>query len=199
VRITVRVVLLATLATLSLPSARADIATVLPVCNACHGADGVSPLPGVPTLAGLSELVIENALIDYRAGARPCAGPQSPNRSAMDMCGPATLVAEEDLEALAAHYASLAYRPKTQEIDAAQAAIGRDIHARECEICHVDGGRDPSFDTSILAGQDLGYLRQALEDFAQQSRPTSAPKQAKFAQLDAEALDALAQFYASQQ
>lgn len=197
-RITHCVVLLAGLATLSLPSAHADIATVLPVCNACHGADGVSPLPGVPTLAGLSELVVENALIDYRAGARPCAGPESPNRSAMDMCGPATLVAEEDVGALAAHYANLDYRPKAQETDAAKAAVGRDIHAIDCEICHVNGGRDPSYDTSILAGQDLGYLRQALEDFAAQARPASAPKQAKFSQLDTEALEALAQFYASQ-
>jgi len=199
VRYRIRVWLAAAITAAAVPAARADVAALLPLCSACHGFDGVSVLAGVPTLAGLSPLVIENALTDYRARTRPCAGPQSPERGAMDMCGPATLVAEEDIEGVAEHYAGLEFRPKSQPTDAAKAALGAELHARDCEICHVNGGRDPSDDTSILAGQDFGYLRQALTDFAQDLRPTYPAKRAKFAQLDAAALDALANFYASQQ
>jgi len=199
VQLSIRTWLAIATVAVAVPAARADIAAMLPLCNACHGFDGVSVLSGVPTLAGLSPLVIENALTDYRARTRPCAGPQSPERIAMDMCGPATLIAEEDLEAIAEHYADLDFRPKSQPTDAAKAALGAELHARDCEICHINGGRDPSEDTSILAGQDFAYLRQALTDFAQQSRPTYPAKRAKFAQLDAAALDALANFYAAQQ
>lgn len=183
----------------ALPIARADIAALLPTCNACHGPDGVSAMPGVPTIAGISALVTENALIDYRARARPCVTQQYSDRIPMDMCGPATLVDEQDIGAIADYYAELSYHAKTQQTDPAKVAIGREIHDRDCEICHVDGGRDPNQDTGILAGQDLVYLRQALEDFAQQARPMSRPKQVIFSQLDAEALEALAHFYASQQ
>ena len=198
-RITVRLVLLAALATVAVPNADADIAPLLPTCNACHGPDGVSELPGVPTIAGVSALVTENALIDYRARARPCVTQLNPDRIAMDMCGPATLIAEQDLGAIAVHYAEHSYHAKTQQTDPAKVAIGREIHDRDCEICHVDGGRDPSQDTGILAGQDLTYLLQALKDYAQQARPMSRPKQVVFSQLDDEALEALAHFYASQQ
>ncbi len=194
-----RVVLLAAITTISVPNADADIAALLPMCNACHGVDGVSEMPGVPTIAGVSALVTQNALIDYRARTRPCVTQLKADRIAMDMCGPATLVDEQDVGAIADYYAELSYHAKTQQTDPAKVAIGREIHDRDCEICHVDGGRDPSQDTGILAGQDLVYLRQALEDFAQQARPMSRPKQVIFSQLDAEALEALAHFYASQQ
>jgi sulfide dehydrogenase cytochrome subunit len=183
----------------ALPIARADITALLPMCNACHGTDGVSQLPGVPTIAGVSALVTENALIDYRARARPCVTQLNSDRIAMDMCGPATLVAEQDLGAIADYYAGLGYHAKTQQTDAAKVAIGREIHDRECEICHVDGGRDPNQDTGILAGQDFEYLLQALEDYARGARPMSRPKQVSFANLSSEDLEALAHFYAAQQ
>ena len=182
-----------------LPIARADIAALLPTCNACHGRDGVSEMPGVPTIAGVSALVTQNALIDYRARARPCVTQLKADRIAMDMCGPATLVGEQDIGAIADYYAELSYHAKTQQTDPAKVAIGREIHDRDCEICHVDGGRDPSQNTGILAGQDLVYSLQALEYYAQGARPMSRPKQVIFSQLDAEALEALAHFYASQQ
>ncbi len=130
-RITALVALLTTVTAASGPSAQADIAALLPTCNACHGVDGVSEMPGVPTIAGVSALVTENALIDYRARTRPCVTQQYPDRIAMDMCGPATLVDEQDIGAIADYYAELSYHAKTQQTDPAKVAIGREIHERD--------------------------------------------------------------------
>ncbi|MEL7184811.1 MAG: cytochrome c [Pseudomonadota bacterium] len=66
-------------------------------CAACHGANGISINALWPTLAGQHEDYLENSLRQYRDGTR-----KDPVMTAQ-----AALIAEEDIEALAAYFAGL--------------------------------------------------------------------------------------------
>ncbi len=75
-------VLLAVLALAAAPVALAGDAQVpekVAVCAACHGADGKAILPLYPHLAGQYSNYIEQALREYRSGARknPVMAPQA--------------------------------------------------------------------------------------------------------------------------
>ncbi len=66
------------------------------ICAACHGADGNSPSPDFPKLAGQHRDYLEKALRDYKSGAR-----KNPI-----MAGFAAALSKEDIENLAAYFAS---------------------------------------------------------------------------------------------
>ena len=67
------------------------------VCEACHGLDGKSVDPSYPNLAGQHRSYLVKALGDYRAGRRQNA----------IMAGFATSLSDDDIEDLAAWFASL--------------------------------------------------------------------------------------------
>ena len=181
----------------------ADVATVVPACNACHGPDGISPLPDVPTIAGISVIVFEDALYAYREGDRPCPTapnpPEHPGAAGMDMCVHANGLAEEDVAGVAEHYAALPFVAATPQTDAGMAAQGKTIHDRDCEICHSQGGSDPTDDASILAGQQMGYLRHVLIEYQAGTRPQPRAMEAKLTALSATDIDALIHYYGSLQ
>lgn len=66
------------------------------VCAACHGPDGNSPSPDFPRLAGQHEDYLVKALRDYKTGAR-----KDPV-----MAGFANALSQEEIENLAAYFAS---------------------------------------------------------------------------------------------
>ncbi|MGH8481809.1 MAG: c-type cytochrome [Nevskiaceae bacterium] len=93
------------------PAAAGDAATPaqVTVCAACHGADGKATLPMYPHLAGQYASYLEQALREYRSGARKnlVMGPQS-----------ATLT-DADIRQLAAYYAAQAGPLHTPDVHAA--------------------------------------------------------------------------------
>ena len=66
------------------------------VCAACHGPDGNSPAPAFPKIAGQHSSYIEKSLNEYKSGAR-----KDPI-----MAGMAAALSKEDIENLAAYFAS---------------------------------------------------------------------------------------------
>lgn len=72
---------------------KAKVAT----CVACHGAVGVSAVPMYPNLAGQKEAYIAKQLRDFKAGHR-----KDPVMAPMAM-----MIADEDIDNIAAYYASL--------------------------------------------------------------------------------------------
>lgn len=65
-------------------------------CAACHGADGNSQIPTNPILAGQYPSYLEQALKSYRSGSRQSA----------IMAGFAAQLSDQDIEDLAAWFAS---------------------------------------------------------------------------------------------
>jgi cytochrome c553 len=70
-------------------------------CDRCHGANGNSIRPDVPALAGQRQDYLEKVLQAYRKGDR-----KSPEMDAM-----ASILTDEDIKGLAAHYAYQKGRP----------------------------------------------------------------------------------------
>ena len=66
------------------------------VCASCHGVDGNSAIPANPRLAGQHASYLLRALQDYKSGARKNA----------IMAGFAAALSEQDMEDLAAYFAS---------------------------------------------------------------------------------------------
>lgn len=181
----------------------ADVATLAKQCQDCHGENGVSEWDEVPTIAGISAPVHGDFLVAYQEKARPCRASSyrlgDTSRPKTDMCAIASKLSAADIEAIAAHFAKKPFVPAKQPFDAAKAAAGKALHARDCAKCHANGGRDPEDDASILGGQHLKYLQQALADLRSGERESTKKMTEKLSKwTDAEA-EAAAHYYASLQ
>jgi len=182
----------------------ADVADLALECDQCHGSDGISSESDVPTIAGMSAFVLEDYLLTYQDRGRPCHETKyrsgDIDRPATSMCEIAAELTEEEITAIAEYYAARTFEPATQSFDAGKAAVGANIHKRDCEKCHTDNASNPEDDAGIMAGQWMPYLRQVFEDYSGGEREIIEKKmQEKFEQLSDEDKDALIHFYGSLQ
>jgi sulfide dehydrogenase cytochrome subunit len=172
-------------------------------CNDCHGDNGVSQWNDMPTIAGLDAFTSSEALYAYQEKARPCGKSEyrqgDTSRPPTDMCAVAADLSEEDIDALAEHYAALPFVPADQEFDPALAEKGKAVHMDGCERCHSDGGSNTEDEASILAGQRTGYLKQAFSEYASGDREQLDKMKAAMDKLSADDVTALLHYYASQQ
>ena len=146
------------------------------ICAACHGVDGISRWPDVPNIAGLPEVVIANALYDYRGHARPCRKSVCSEEGAcpdQSMCDIAEPMSDGHMDTLARFYAARPFGAAVNEYDPDLAEQGRAVHDRSCESCHSKGGSDPADEASILRAQASVEFSRAelrrLEKLAEKS------------------------------
>ncbi len=171
-------------------------------CEVCHGPDGVSRWADIPNISGLPEVVIANALYDFRGRARPCrtaeCGPKESCPDA-DMCYLSHELGEGQIERYAAFYSAQPFSPSAPdvEIEPTLVTAGAQIHARRCEQCHTRGGSSPLDQASILRGQNMAYLRNAMADFRAGERGQEEAMPEAVAALSDEDVEALLHFYAS--
>ena len=182
-------------------SAQADIAAMIDDCDACHGKDGVSEFTDMPTIAGISALAHADALYVYRDAARPCHASKyrygDTSRAEKTMCDIVNEMTDEQIEAIASHYAARKFVPAKQDFDAGRAARGKAVHDEHCDKCHTDGGANPDDDASILAGQQMGYLRQSFADYRSGERDQTKKMKVKLDKLNDDDVEALVHYYAA--
>ncbi len=161
-------------------------------CEGCHGTDGNSNGPATPTIAGMSEDYLIEAMEEFRDG----------DTKSTIMGRIAKGYTDGEIEAMSAYYAEVSYVGAAQSSDAATVAKGEKLHSKYCEKCHHDGGSDASDDSGILAGQWTPYLHYTLQDFASGDRAISRKMKKKMDQLVAAegqaGLDAIITYYGSQ-
>jgi cytochrome subunit of sulfide dehydrogenase len=168
-------------------------------CAPCHGVQAPSPFPNVPTIHGLPEGVLNNALYDFRATIRPCRKVECGGEGEcpeLDFCVTMASLSDDDIDAITRWYATRTFVPAGEPWDPALAEQGAALHAR-CESCHAGGGADPTAGASILRGQRKGYLRLAIEDFRHDRRVSVAEMDVTLRELSEEDITALVEFYAS--
>jgi len=172
-------------------------------CNDCHGDGGVSSWDDVPTIAGLDAFSASDALFSYRDKARPCVSSAwrqgDTSRPATDMCAETAKLSDDDIDALAEHYAKLDFVPAKQDFDAALAEKGKSKHAASCERCHSEGGSNLEDEASILAGQRMGYLKGAIAEYRSGEREQPDKMKEEMDKLSDDDVTALLHYYASQQ
>ncbi len=184
---TMSAVIAMALLTISGSAAGAD--ATLKICVNCHGEDGVGTDTDTPIIAGIKDIVQEDALYAYADGDRDCG-------SNALMCKAASRLTEEQVVELAAHFAAMPFVPAGEEFDAALAEKGKAIHDAKCAFCH--GDEDPGEgDSGILHGQRKGYLRYALEQYAASNRKQLPMMEENVVALSADDIEALVNYYAS--
>lgn len=157
-------------------------------CNGCHGANGVSETSSTPSIAGQPETYLRKVLLDWKNGVR----------HSETMVSLIKEYSEEQIGALAAHYARKPWTPVAQKLDANLVKRGEDA-ARRCAGCHGDTGKSNDAETPHLNGQWAEYLEADIQKFLDGSMVGSNPKMLKaMKKLSAEELKAAAAFYASQ-
>jgi len=194
-------ILLAGVASLIPAAQAADIEQLVQGCNECHGDNGVSQEPHIPTIAGIPEFNLYDMLLSYQEGrkARTVNYVQGDTSRQGNMTEALKGLPEQEIEALAAHYASLPFVPAKQPVDAALAAKGAEIHESQCEKCHSEGGSAAIDEASILAGQWKPYLREAMQHYIDGDREGEKNMVDRLKALSTAELDALVEYYASKQ
>ena len=91
------------------------------------------------------------------------------------------------------------WTPAKQDFDADLAAAGEALHNEHCDRCHSDAGMNPEDEASMLGGQQMGYLRNAFGQYADGSREQPSKMKEKLDALSADDIEALVNFYGSQQ
>jgi len=197
-----KTIILALAFALSGAAAGAEIDELLTLCQDCHGPAGVSSYGDVPTIAGQNASFIEKSLRSYQVWGRPCIKSEfrhgDTSRPKTDMCQVAEGLTAEDIKAVGEYFAAQTFRPAAQAFDAAQAARGATLHEAHCEICHEQGGTIPDRGPR-LAGQWLPYLRKSLNFVPTGEHLVPPAMESAVADLSADDIDALMNFYASRQ
>jgi cytochrome c553 len=157
-------------------------------CGVCHGEDGNSQMANLPSLAGQPEFFIINQLFLMREGVRKVEA----------MAALVKDLKDDDLQALAKHYAALTPKPSGEPIDPALVQRGTELAAtRRCGSCHQPAltGADQ---IPRIAKQRIDYLIAVLKELRDGKRPgaDTLMSQAVAGLSDAD-LAALAHFAAS--
>jgi len=199
-----RAALLAAIAALGLPSLTLGAADpkLLESCQDCHGAGGITSAQDVPTIAGVSATVQSDALKAYKAKARPCTKvnyKRGDTKREGDMCTVAKDLTDAQIADVAAYFAGKPYGALKQPSDAAKAATGKQIHDRDCKKCHSNGGKDPADDAGILAGQPVTWMKAVLAAYKKGSIDQPKNMKSVVTKLSDADVEALAQYYASEQ
>jgi len=179
-----------------------DIGELTTFCDDCHGPQGASANSDVPTIGGQSTEFIDDSLHSFQIWGRPCIKSLyrygDTSRPKADMCKVAAGLSDEDITALSSHYGELPFVPASQEFDASQVATGAALHEKHCESCHEQGGsvagRGPR-----LAGQWVVYMRSTLKYVPTGEHQVPPMMERGLGKFSAEEIDALMNFYASQQ
>ena len=187
---------------LSIPGfATADTAAIMEGCDGCHGDKGVSQSADIPSIAGIPEFVLVDAMYIYQDEARPCAESEyrhgDTSRAATTMCAVAAELSEDDIDAVSAEYGAMGWTKATQDFDADLAAAGKAVHDNACDRCHSEAGTNADDEASMLGGQQMGYMRDTFAQYADESREQPSKMKEKLDALSADDVEALVHYYGS--
>ena len=168
----------------------APTATMLAdTCAGCHGTDGASTGPAIPSLAGMSEIYLVDSMKAYKSG----------ERASTVMGRIAKGYSDEEFQLMASVFAKQPVAVTSQQTDAAKAEAGSKLYEKNCEKCHDEKGALADDDAGILYSQWLPYMQYSMQDFMGGAREMPKKMKKKVDALSDAEIEALLQFFASQQ
>ena len=106
---------------------------------------------------------------------------------------------EEEFKLMASVFAKQPIPVTTQTTDATKVAAGEKLYGDNCEKCHDEKGGLADDDAGILYSQWLPYLQYSMQDFMGGAREMPKKMKKKVDALSDAEIEALLQFFASQQ
>jgi sulfide dehydrogenase cytochrome subunit len=158
-------------------------------CAGCHGTDGASAGPATPNIAGLSEIYFTDTMEAFKSG----------DRASTIMGRIAKGYSDEEIKLMAGYFAKMPMNITRQNTDAAKVAAGEELYPKNCSKCHDENGALAEDDAGILASQWLPYLTYTMEDFRAGASEMPKKMKRKVDSLNDAEIEALLQFFASQQ
>ena len=163
-------------------------------CVACHGADGNSANPEWPSIAGQHAPYLAKQLREFKDGT---------TRNNVLMTGIVAALDEQDMEDLAAYYASQVANPAVADAD--KVALGERIYrggnaktgVPACIACHGPQGiGDPLAGFPVLSGQHARYTSLQMHAFANGERSNDAASMMRSvaARMSAEEIEAVSAY-----
>jgi cytochrome c553 len=137
------------------------LAERIQLCSACHGEDGNSRMEKIPSLAGQPEFFMLNQLVLMREGVRR-----------IEVMTPFVKdLKDDEINALASHFAKLPPKASDEPVDQAQVQRGAELaDARRCASCHL-----PTFagqeQIPRIAKQRIDYLIYSLKSYRDNPHP----------------------------
>ncbi len=170
-------------------AAHADPAGLARNCAHCHGLTGISSAELIPHIGGQRESYLKTVLAEFKQG----------KRSTLFMSRLAKGYTDQELEAVAIHFARMPWSPGMQKTDPALLERGGTLAKQRCVACHGGDGLPASETAPRIAGQWAPYLKAELVKFmSPPTRMTDPGMQNALVGLADTDIEALAQFYASQ-
>jgi cytochrome c553 len=129
-------------------------------CAGCHGEDGNSRMEKIPSLAGQPEFFVQYQLVLMREGVRRIEA----------MAPFVKGLTDDEIIALARHFAALKPKPSGEAVDADLAKRGADLAVKlRCASCHLPtlAGQQQM---PRLAKQRIDYTFEALKAFRDDKR-----------------------------
>ena len=133
----------------------------LAACAACHGPGGNSQIAQFPSLASQPKVFIENQLVLIREGLRDIPAMKDV------MAG----MKDEEIVALAKHFAAQPLVPKSAPVQPEKYRLGRETSRKMlCGTCHL---ADYAGQNQVprLAGQNDEYLLLSMKEFRDNPGP----------------------------
>jgi cytochrome c553 len=153
------------------------------VCAACHGADGNSAVATFPKLAGQGEAYLTKQLQDIKSG----------DRVIVEMTGMLTMMNDQQLEDIAAFYASQTLQigqanPDLVELGESLYKAGNaETGVPSCAGCHATNGKGNSIGGfPALGGQHAAYTAAQLVKFQKGYRADAPSADARMNDGDAQ-------------
>ena len=159
------------------------------VCAACHGADGNSAVATFPKLAGQGEAYLLKQMNDVKSG----------NRVIVEMTGMLDAMSDQQLEDVAAYYASLSGSVGQANADLVE--LGEQLYRAgnsqtgvpACTGCHGANGKGNSVaGFPSLSGQHAAYTAAQLVKFQKGYRAAAPAADARMNDGDAQIMRMIA-------
>ena len=123
-------------------------------CGSCHGTEGISPNDTWPNLAAQNPAYLARILAAYKSG----------DQTDPIMTPLAQALSDSEVQNLAAYFGSLNCKTTPHGKAVGDVAAGAAV-AKNCTVCHGEGGRGANPAWPKLAAQKPGYLMNALKAF----------------------------------
>ena len=166
-------------------------------CAGCHGTNGQSAGPASPNLAGMSASYFIDSMTYFKNLPK--------DQEHAEDARPATIMnriakgyTDEQIEAMAEHFASLPVYKADVPHDPAKAKAGAEVYDGACSKCHDENGALPDDDAGILAGQWLPWLQYSMIDFRSGHREMPKKMKKEVEKLSDAEIEAALHFFASQ-
>ncbi|MCU0895734.1 MAG: hypothetical protein MUD06_15765, partial [Rhodospirillales bacterium] len=129
-----------------------NIKPLADTCNNCHGVGGVSAGESMPSIAGLPVKYLTEVMMEWKKG----------ERFSTTMGRLIKGYSDDEINALAKHFAALPWKPVPQQLKAKWIKEGSFIVDR-CSKCHGETGAEPDDDeTPRIDGQWAKYIELQL-------------------------------------